>query len=479
MSDVSAVKTTKGSSNYRFFIWVVLFLSLAQLLIGLDYIGIWSGAEHDQIVASIKGIALNPIQLGLLELFPNGTDLWLFYYRLPGLFMYVGSLGLFYLWANPLFGKRAVELTLLVLACSLFLPIMAKISSGDIYQFSFLLLFWVTFLRAQKGGEIKWIVLATLFGILSMLVHASWILLLIWGIGFAWLFKKEWSNNWQKAAPLLISMVAGIAFLFLSPFELAYFTKGGIASFKGILYALLGLAPVLGFVFAGLRDVTYKWKRKEEFSQILVISLIGALLTSPLLLGFLLALLAAKQMYHYFDSPNYPWHDWVKGIAVLHLVSVFILVVLTLIGGYINFQGDGFRAGLGATAAYWMFSLIGVIGLYGYKRDYVWGGMCLSGVVALLFFWMQVYPFVHLQRNWPERITKVIVTEKESVVALDESALSALPYLLRKGIEVDSYEESEINKAAVFILPMQDSLVIEQKNWGRNNYDYGLVAVIR
>ena len=95
----------------------------------------------------------------------------------------------------------------------------------------------------------------------------------------------------------------------------------------------------------------------------------------------LLALLAGKQMQLYFKAENYPWRDWARGGAVVHLVFAFVAAFAILLFGGISFSGEGFRAALGMAAAYWIFSLLGVIGLYGEKRDFALGGSLLAGVV--------------------------------------------------------------------------------------------------
>ncbi len=228
----------------------------------------------------------------------------------------------------------------------------------------------------------------------------------------------------------LLGAGTGVSFLAFDFMDLSHLQFVG--------YSFLGLLPFIGFLVAALRDLFYKLKRGEELAQLLAVALLAALLTQSLLFAFLLAFITAKQVQHYFQQKNYPWQDWVKATQVLHLVLVFVGAIVALVSGFIQYQADGFRMVLGCGAAYWMFSFLGVVGLYGFRRDYVLGGMTLAGVLTLLFFWLQVYPYLHLQRNWPERLTAKIPADA-GIITLSEddpSVLPLAPYLHRAGRDV-------------------------------------------
>jgi hypothetical protein len=151
-------------------------------------------------------------------------------------------------------------------------------------------------------------------------------------------------------------------------------------------------------------------------------------------------------LVNYF-RPNYPWRDWVRGGATLHLIFAAIGAVLVLLGGFVQFQGAGFRAALGMVAAYWMFSLFGVIGLYGNRRDWSLGGTLLAGTLAVLFFWTQVYPYFEPDRNWPEELAQkmrsegippgtVINITSAAATELERVGSAAAPDLQRAGYAV-------------------------------------------
>ncbi|MEL6277049.1 MAG: hypothetical protein AAFU03_18255 [Bacteroidota bacterium] len=101
--------------------------------------------------------------------------------------------------------------------------------------------------------------------------------------------------------------------------------------------------------------------------------------------------------------------------------------------GLVEFRGDGFRAVLGMVAAYWIFSILAVIGLYGKRRDFAIGGTILTGLLAVLFFWVQVYPYFELERHWPkDLITESGLLSGTTIYVPDSTQLSnALPYFQR------------------------------------------------
>lgn len=478
------VTPTPPSARYRFFCWAVAFLSLAQLVVGLDYITIWPAAEAEVIWSGVNSLPADSFITAFLGVIPTDSPYWLLAYRLPSLLFYLLGIGLFFQWGKSLFGSRTVELTLLVGAASLLLPVLAKIASLDSWRFGLELGFWLALLHFTKNPSRRWLLWSSLLGGLAILV-GSWatlVLFVIWQVAYYRILTPENENlKKQLGKPfVIIYLVFGLSYLLslslgynrsLSDFYYFHFLELGHLKFFG--YALLGIAPFIGFTLAALRDLFYKVKRGEELSQLLLIGLIGSFLTLSLVFPFLLIFLTAKQVENYFKVPNYPWQDWVRGGQVLHLILVFFVAALTLLGGFIQFQNDGFRAVLGCSAAYWMFSFVGVIGVYGVKRDYVLGGMTLAGLVALLFFWIQVYPFAHLQRNWPQRLQVQIekIAPNAKTIGIDEEDLTTLPlapYLQRAGYAIENTTTQRDQLLLIRRLEVADSTSqpkVEIKGW--------------
>ncbi|MEL7250270.1 MAG: hypothetical protein AAFO03_17735 [Bacteroidota bacterium] len=470
-----ASPVAQPSSRYRFFCWAVAFLSLSQLVVGLDYITLWAGAESQLIWDSqTTSPAFSPL-LGILGSIPIDSQFWLVAYRLPSFFFALLGIAFFYVWGAALFGKQAVQVTLLAAAATFLLPLLAKSGALDSWRFGLEIATWIALMRFMKTPNRSWLIWVAALGSLAALIGqwATVVMLLIWQVSYYRLVNPQ-NETLKKelAKPFVIiflvfglSLVAGlIAGGGTSHRPYFYFDFLQLGHLKFFFYGLLGLSPFIGFTLAGLRDLFYKLKRGEELAVLIAVGLFGSLITLSLVFPFLLIFLTAKQLDLYFRAENYPWQNWVKTTQVLHLILVFIAVVLALLGGFFQFQTNGFRALLGCSFAYWMFSFVGVIGLYGFRRDYVLGGMTLAGLLALLFFWIQVYPFFHIQRNWPERtateIQKLEQTPEVVYISAQETlSLPLAPYLLRNGIAAQVLDSIPAETFHLRLMEPADSLL--------------------
>lgn len=442
--DSTAIAAVATSPRYRFFLWICCFFFLAGLLLRLDVITPWVGAEGfalDHALSHQRGDALLSFLYSQLFALGEGIDqetyaIWLFP-RLLSAGAVLLTAFFTYRWAGQLFGKPSVVPGLLVAGASLFLPFFGKVATPDalalLGQAGF---FWVVLLAGADREKSRLLAagccllvggiaapLSTLvFGLLAILAGRK----LLGG-------SKQWmSFLLLLAIPLMILLLQGgqgsRSYWFWGNRPLAY------GAFAG--YGLLGMLPVVGWLFGGLRDLVYKIGRGEVRSQLLGAGLGIALLTQSLVFPLLLALIAGKQMEVYFRDAHYPWRDWVRGTAVVHLIAAFIGAFLILAGLAISFPGAGFRAALGAVAAYWMFSLIGVIGLYGERRDLALGGSILAGMLGVLFFWVQVYPYVELGRDWPRELVEQVEVPLPTYIPPTDAFSPARSAFRRAGIPV-------------------------------------------
>ncbi len=470
-----ASPVAQPSSRYRFFCWAVAFLSLAQLVVGLDYITLWSGAETQLVWDSQTTTpAFSPL-LSILGGIPVDSEFWLVAYRLPSFFFALLGVAFFYVWGSALFGRQVVAVTLLVAAATFLLPFLAKSAALDIWRFGLEIAAWVALMRFLKTPNRSWLITVAVLGSLAALIGqwATVVMLLIWQVSYYRLVNPQNETLKKELAKpfVIIFLVFGLSLVTgliaggnSSHRPYFYFDFLQLGHLKFFFYVLLGLSPFIGFALAGLRDLFYKLKRGEELAILIGVGLFGSLITLSLVFPFLLIFLTAKQLELYFKAENYPWQNWVKTGQVLHLIFVFIAVVLALLGGFFQFQTNGFRALLGCSFAYWMFSFVGVIGLYGFRRDYVLGGMTLAGLLALLFFWIQVYPFFHLQRNWPERTVAEIqkLDLKPEVVYLSQAetlTVPVAPYLLRNGIQAKVLDTIPTEAFHLRLMEPADSLL--------------------
>lgn len=469
-----AAVVNDGTSSRRFYTWVIVFLALAQLLVGLDYITLWPGAETAQVWQSVQADAAKSMSSLLLSVLPEASSYWLLLFRIGSSLLYVFAVLLFYRWAKPLFGKESVDLSLLVLCGSLLLPTMAKMASLDMWSFAFELGAWLSLLHFMKDVQKKWLIRIAVFGSVAVLFGQAQtlVLLLIWQVMYYRLASTQNESAKQHIAkPFVIIYIvfAIVSVLFgLNNNDSYYFNVFGLGFHRFLLFSVLGLAPFLGFTMAAFRDLFFKVKKGEELAKLIAVGLLGSFLAQSLVFPFLLIFLTAKQIQLSFKIANYPWNNWVRTFQILHLVVVFVGVIVALLGGFANFETDGFRAVLGCSAAYWMFSFLAVVGIFADRRDYVVGGMVLAGVVSLLFFWIQVYPFLHLKRNWPERmLTKIEKVEPAiQTVSLDEQSLQLAPYLERKGIRTQLHTDTTaaqlvVSKAAAIDSTQSTAIQIE------------------
>ncbi len=429
-----------SSSRYRFFRWTVLFLAAGALLVQNDVTTIWPGAEGQAFWLASASVGERYLPVQLIAWLAQG-DLWLFWPRLMSVAWMVAATLLFYFWGRPVLGKPFVETGVLIMGASLFLPVFGKIASGDAAVFCLHLTALLGFIRYQQGPRPIWLITM----IIALLIGGLWAplstflfaLLLI--VGSRWLWKPANQRTYVGVGAALLGSLlvwiadqgaAAAAFRYWSPLS------GGIPHGRLLLYSLLGLLPLIGFTLAGFRDLVYNVRRGEALSRLLLLTVIASWIAVSPLFPFALILLTTKQLTNYYRS-GYPWGNWVKAGAVLHLVFAAIAGIILLLGLFFELQGDGFRAALGMVVAYWMFSLIAVIGLYGGRRDYVLGGSLLAGSLAVLFFWVQVYPYVEVDRAWPKQlITKLEAADPQPVnLSEDVATLPAAAYLERSGYQ--------------------------------------------
>ena len=432
------------SSRFQFFLWVCGFFFFAALLIRLDVITAWPGAESyalDHALSLNRGDGL--LSFLYYQLFPLGSSIdeatsavWLFPRLLSaGAMLLTGFFT--YRYAGRLFGQSGIVLGLLAAAASLFLPFFGKVATPDalalLGQSGFL---FATFLTGADR-ERNYLLPAGVFLFVAGL--AAPISTLVFGLATIITARtllgggKQWLNLLIVLAPpfvvLLLQGNQGIrSYWFWGAQPLAYG--------KFLAYNLLGFLPLSGWLLGGLRDLIYKVKRGEQAGKLYAAALVISFVTQSLVFPLVLALLAGKQLQLYFTAENYPWRDWVRGGAVVHLVLAFVGAFVVLLFSGISFPGAGFRAALGMGAAYWIFSLLGVIGTYGDKRDFALGGTLLSGLLAVLFFWVQVYPYFETERNWPGRLAAKLEVKLPVFVPAEDDLSPALPALRRAGIPV-------------------------------------------
>lgn len=402
------------SSGRRLFFFISGLLLLSNLLVLNDVATVWDGAEaaflyqaHLDPEAPVRTPAHLLSRLMTRE--PTNT----FLLRLPGVFIILLSLAGIYFLSKPVLGPKAARWTILVLGSSFLLPNLGKAATLDAWIFCWHALGFLLLLRFLKQPAPLWrfsfyLVLglglwtsplstALLFALLPAVLYRRhsrgnrlwrlqpWAAILLIGAGLQSAGWIDWTGREQ----------------YLAPFSAGFY-----------LYSLLGMFPFLGFLLGGLWEMASKLRRGEELA-LLNASLLGATLVaqSPAL-QLVLALVIAKQMHVYFHE-NYPYRGLVRTGAILHLILVFLLATILMLGGFFRFEGVGFRSALAFGAVYWMLSFVAVIGLFSGNRRYIWGATIGSGLLPVLLFWLQVYPLIESRRDLPERLVDAVAELRE------------------------------------------------------------------
>jgi hypothetical protein len=431
------------SSRWRFFVWMSAFFALASLLVRLDVFTAWPGGEGYALARAVGNdwgsylpAALNHALLPLGLSIDTDTDAIFLFPRLLSALWLLLTAYFTYRWAGRLFGKRTIELALLAAAASFFLPFFGKVATADtLALLGHAGMGWTVLLFGISKDRKK----ALPFGVFALLgaiaAPVSTLLLSLMLVVLAVFERTDYDWTLPAGVGTAISLVV---LLVQGPQDAStywYYGQEDSRVLDLLYYGLLGMLPLAGWVVAGIRDLIFKGKQLEPFSKLIGLGLIATLLAQSLLFMLLLSIVAGKQMQLYFSEKHYPWKDYVRAAAVIHLVLAFIAVFLVLAGGGLAFPGAGFRAALGMGAAYWIFSLLATLGIYGDRRDFAIGGSILSGVLTALFFWVQVYPYLEVERAWPKELVRQV--EPTSLNLPDEADASelssALPYFVREG----------------------------------------------
>ncbi len=381
------------SPRFRFFFWSSLALLLINLLVINDYAPLWEPWEGLNWWQARE----HPSQ------FPHFFYAWwqemlggeYFSWRLPTVLLLPLSLGLWYFGARPIFGQRSSQYTLLVLASCWTLVFAAKLAVNDLWLFLSQMLFVLALLRFLKQGTTQWRIAIYATALLALAMH-SWSTVVL--ITVLSLYLQFVHPQGKKLAKIFLWL--SLPLLMLAPASPAGYllTYGQLSYWKYLLCLFLGLLPWAGFFLGSLADLIYKLRRQEEMAIILAGILLASLAAQSPLAILAFALLIARQISAYF-VPNYPYRSLVKGFAVLHLIFSFCIITYALLSAFAQLGAVGFRGVMSLGAIYWMLTFIAVIGLYSYRRDMILGGMAWGALLAMLLFWLQLFPLLESQ-SW-------------------------------------------------------------------------------
>ena len=404
------------SPRFKIFFAVSVLLFMFNLLLTNDYTVFWNGAENDILTAAVGGELTSAILPGIkANAIYRIFGLAEFWQRLPAVGVtLLGVFGLYY-FGRKIFGLRTILLAVLVLISTLLLPNVAKRATADAWLFFSLLLADLNLILHLKRGDKRSLGWFTLFVAVGLLSAAPATLGFLLGSGGVYALGKFGTRT--------RGLRLTFAGLFITGLLLWYFTGGrmpvtevglsylSLGQFLGI--SLLGILPWIAFLPAAILDLIKKLRRGEEMSLLLTGMLIGGLFSFSVVWQAALALLIAKQIEKYFD-PNYPYVNWVKTVAVLHIIAAFIGGIALMLNGFYILETEGFRLAMSVGAVHWIPAFLGVIGVFGKNAATLIGGMTASGLLVTFFFWTVIGPVMNNFRQTPKIISEKAATDKEN-----------------------------------------------------------------
>lgn len=418
------------SIRFRAFLVLCTMMISLSLFLFNDIMTIWSGAEASWLFDSLSSSDTSFLPLKLMTILAETQENFPFVPRMTGAVLFLGSIVGFYYIAKPYLGNLVVLLTALVLGAGFLMPVLSKIATLDIWNFTFQFLVFFTMIRYLKKPELTWqILFYVLLGIAILIQPVSGLIFSLGSSAVLW-WKHPEGSRLVKLNPWIAGVVLAIAFqlagLLQWQNEWQVFSSNGKDFGKYLLFNIVGILPFIGFWVGGLRDLMYKLKRGEEMAMIIFVLMIFSILAQSPVLQAAFALMIAKQMLVFYDE-RYPFKNWVRATTIIHLIFAFAVSVVLMLGGMAEFGGLGFRSGLIFSFMYWAVGLVGVFGMYGTQRSMLIGGPVASGVLTMFIFWMQLYPLIESKRNVPKRIVeKIEVMEMEKpparVIVIDSLA---------------------------------------------------------
>lgn len=393
------------SPRLRLFFGLSALLAVVNLFIMNDVATVWDGAETRLAWTALHDTGKQELPVAAVRLF-SGDTLAPFWLRFPGALLLILLVPVVWLVANPVLGKTTTSWMLLVLGSTFLLPNTAKVASADTWIFAFQLIGLLLLIRFMKKPAPEWrwfFYLSLLFAIWTAPLSSLLLFSLMPGLLFR--LHPQGKNMWNLQPWGIMLIIVGGLYAAGALDWSAGLSHFAFRSGRFLLLSVLGFLPLVGFLAAGLIDMVRKVRRGEELALINLSWLIASLLSHSLVLQVVFALLVARQLHLYFRE-NYPFRDWVRTLSILHLVGVFFLATALMMGGFVRFEGAGFRAGLAVSAPYWMASFLSVIGLFGMNRRFVWGGTVMSGLLATMLFWLQLYPLWEQGRDLPRKLAR-------------------------------------------------------------------------
>ena len=404
------------SAHLAKLLWIFPPVAIFTLILMTDVISI-SIEPEVQMVSEVQRIAQG--ELGLLEgaanLLPKALLSQVFQsygleeiaLRVPGIALVICSLLMWWIFGRKLLGEGLLTSGVLVLCSSLLLPNIIKFSTADAWLLSFQLMNWLSVLYVLKKPGLAWKAvfwISLVLGILTAPLNMGiWTAVLL---GTYYFLHQDGKRIQLFLILSIILSVVGIVSLETSPLIGGYAYLGVFGNLK---WQVFGMLPWFGFLLAGIKETYDKYRKKEELAVLMVGVFLAALISGGIMLQWVLALLAGKQLLSYFH-PKYPYGDWVRGGTVLVVVLVCLVATSSMIWGFAQFSYVGYRAFMMTGGLFWIFSLLGLIGLYIKNHRLITIGLIMSGLLFNFSLWYRLIPIADLSFGWPKQVVEKIST---------------------------------------------------------------------
>lgn len=386
---------------------------VAALLLMNDLVSLWPGAEAAQVWRQVEG---GPGYWwadvwGHLLVGESGGFL-AFWLRLPNILLMLGGLGGIFFIGRRLLGTFRMFSWILVMSSSLLLVNLAKAATADTSLWVFQALSTLSLLRYLKQPKRIWWGLSFVFAALAFWSYP--LQALLWGAGLyvpLFLLHPAKKVLLQSAWWLILPLAGGWLWLQgIFPWKYAAMAMGWGGQLElswNYGWHLLGLLPWMGFLVAGIVELARRLRKREELAILQLSILLSGLASGGMILQVAFAFLIMRQVAD-FANPNYPNRGLVKTFSIIHLVSVFIIGVILLLGGFLNFGGLGFRTVMAVSLPYWIASFLTVSGLVGLDSRYYIGAPFFAGLLLTATAWIQLGPLLEVRRNLPKELPTFI-----------------------------------------------------------------------
>ncbi len=394
------------STRLRLFFAATALLTLANLLLVNDWMTFWNASEAKLLLAAQSGEGFYLPATGIAA-FAQLFSFSEFSVRLPGVLLFLLTIGGFWVFGKKIFGKESLRYAFLVLGSSFLLVNLSKFATADTWLFALQTLTVLALIRYLKEPKLFWQIVLLACTTLAAFVQVWSTLVLTLGFAVYLYFVHPQGRRLLKSylwalwlLLLPIFYFAGTLFESYQDYFFMDYSLNGL----GRYFALnaLSVLPWIGFVLAALWHMVKRLRKREELAIITVGWFIFAILAQSLALQSVVAIITAKQVLGWRDK-KFPYGNIVKTGTLLQLIGVILLAIVGLIGGFLRFENIGYRVVLSVSAAYWIWSFAATLGLYLNNRPSIISGMTISGMLVILFFWLQFYPVWENYRSLPKR----------------------------------------------------------------------------